>query len=500
MIEKVDRVQSMGDHMGVLRRRWPYLVTIVPTALLVALFFAFGLPAIYRSSATILLEPSSIAPELVKTTVVSYADQQIELVKRTVMTVDRLESITKEIDPYPDQPQVSAHDKAEQIIASTFIQKVDPITMEPLVISSAFSINYDNRSSKLAAAVTQRIADLFLNYNRTTRVAQARQAREFLKVQSDQLNATIVKLEQRISEFKTRYGGALPESRDHNEYSLDRAQRDLDSTEAEIRVIAQQESLLKLQLSQTSPSLVASGTDAYTQLGLLRSELAAAKQKYTPDHPDVKRLTRAIEALAEQAKLGGGVVVRPDNPEYLRISSQLNAIQVNLAALRSNAARARVQISDYDRRLGVAPTVERDYAQLTRDHEIARQQFGEVQTKLQAAETAQALETGSQGERYTLIRPATVPTSPASPNRLGIVLIGLILGSALAVGLAVLREAADPTVRSSRDLADLGGLQVIGAIPMLHNAAETRRRRLVWGSVAGAYLVASIGVVLTVLN
>ena len=63
-----------------------YLLTIIPAALLLAVYLAYALPPSYRSSATILLEPSSIPTELVQTTVTSYADQQIELVSRRVLT------------------------------------------------------------------------------------------------------------------------------------------------------------------------------------------------------------------------------------------------------------------------------------------------------------------------------------------------------------------------------------------------------------------------------
>ena len=501
MTETQDSVRSLGEYAAVLRRRWQFLALIVPPAVMFAIFMAFSLPALYQSSATIMLEPSSISPDLVKTTVISYADGQIELVRRAVMTPNTLETVVGEIDPYQDRKDLSARDKARMIIDGTGIQKVDPVTGEPMVISSAFSVSYVNPDPAIAAEVTRHIANLFLDYNRTSRITQARNAHDFLMARSDELNNEILKLEQRISEFKSRYGDALPESRDRNEFSLDRVQRDLDSVEGQIRVVSQQEALLKLQLKQISPTLVASANDPYTQLGLLRAELAAAKQKYTPDHPDVKRLTRAIEELAAQANIDTPTPVRPNNPEYLRIAAELNAVQQNLAALNASASRARTQIADYNRRLNLTPTVERDYAQLTRDHENARQQFNEIQSKLRAAETAQQLESTSQGERYTLIRGATQSSRPVSPNRLGIVLIGVILGSALAIGLAVFAESADPTVRSARDYSELGAeVPLLGSVPVLRNAAERHRMRLVWGSVAGVYAVSAIGVAITVLR
>lgn len=489
---RAEQIQTLGQYMGVLRRRWPYLAVIIPVVLLVSVLMAFTLPASYQSSATILLEESSIDPTLVKTTVVSYADQQIELVKRSVMTTDRLEEVVRQIDPYPDQPELTARQKADLIIMDTTIEKVDPVTLEPLVISSAFSIYYVNSSPSIAREVTARIAELFIEYNRAVRTSQAGDAYTFLLANSKALEKQMLELERRISEFKMKFGDSLPETLSRNENALDRLQRESDALEAEIRMVEQQESMLKLQLGQISPTLVTDkGGDAYTQLALLRTQLAEAQQKYTPDHPDVKRLTRAMQTLAEQAKLGNPVNVRPDNPEYLRVESELRAVNTNLAALRSNSARAKIQMSNYEQRLSQAPGVERDYVQLTREREIAQEQYSEIQAKLRNAEIAQGLESESKGERYTIIRKAYTPTEPYSPNRLGIVLLGIVLGGGLAVGAAAFRESADPTVRASHDIAEISVLPVLGAIPKLLNPVESRRQRVIVVSMVGAYLFAT---------
>ena len=499
-VSKVERVQTIGSYGAVLRRRWPILATVIPAAILIAVFTAYTLPTLYQSSATILLEPSSIPPELVKTTVVSYADQQIEIVQRTVMTTDRLLEVVKKIDPYPNEPELSDRDKARMIVGDTSVQKVDPVTFEPLAMSAAFSIFYNNPDPKIAAEVTQDIAELFLTYNQKTRTAAAQAAYDFLSQKAEQLSIQIRELENKISEFKAKYGDALPDSRARNEGSLDRLQREVESTEAQIRVIEQQESLLKLQLAQVSPNLAATGTDVYAQLAALRAELAAAQQKYTPDHPDVKRLTRSIEALAAQAKSGGGSTIAPDNPEYLRIASELDTTRRNLAALRSSVQRSRSQVADYELRLSRAPTVERDYVQLERDREITRAQFSDIQTKLREAEIAKSLESESKGERYTVIRAASVPKSPFSPNRLGLLMLGILIGGALAIGIVLFRESADPTVRSIDDVTDVSNLPLIGAIPTLWTDADRRRQRLVWASVSGVYAIAIVGVAISVLG
>lgn len=499
MNDKAEGVGSLGDYVGILRRRWRLLVGIVPSALLIAAFIAFVLPASYQSSATILLEPSSIAPELIKTTVVSYADQQIQLVQRTVMTADRLVKVVEQVDPYPNL-KIPVREKAAMIVDDTSLQKVDPITLKPLPESSAFSIYYENPSPQIAAEVTKQIAALFLQYNRETRTEQARATFAFLSTESRALETQIRDLEQRLSDFKQRHGDALPESRARNEMSVDRTQRDLDAAEAQIRLLEQQEDLLKLQLSQVNPTLIASGSDSFTSLSAVRAELAAAQQKYTPDHPDVKRLTRALESLIAQSRAGTDRNVRPDNPEYLRISSELEAVRRNLSAQRSTSNRARAQLLDYERRLGASPVVERDFVRLERERDIAQQQFTEIQNKLREADIAQSLESEARGERYTMIRAPYVSLQPSSPNRMGIILIGLVLGISVALGLIAVREASDPTVRGSKDVVSLTNLPLLGAVPRLINRDDLRRRKLVWGAVAAAYSIGTLVVVLTIVG
>lgn len=498
MSVQVEKVQSLGDYVLALRRRWRILVAIIPSVILISVYLAYAIQPLYQSFATILLEPSSIPKDLVETTVASYADQQIELVQRAVMTNRRMQQVVMDLDPYPDE-DLPINEKAQKIIDNTTLEKVDPVTLKPLPESSAFSLYYVNSDPEIARDITRHIADLFLTYNREVRVERAQETYNFLLRKSTVVDARIKEMDQKLAEFKTRYGDALPDARVRNEGSLDRTQRDIDSLQAEIRLVEQQEAMLKLQLGQISPMMASPGTDAYTQLATLRAELAAAQQKYTPDHPDVKRLTRAVEALVAQAQLNNPTNVRPDNPDYIRVSSQLSAVERNLAALRSNANRAEMQLADYEHRLNQAPTVERDYVQLDRERKLAQDEFADIQSKLREAETAQTLESAAIGERYTLIRSPRVSDVPYSPNRLGLILLGSVLAIGGAVGLAAFRESADPSVRSTSDLIGLADLPVMGAIPSLLNHSDRRSRRLLLGGIAVAYSLGTAVVVYTVL-
>src|SRR5262249_54567481 len=154
-------------------------------------------------------------------------------------------------------------------------------------------------------------------------------------------------------------GDALPEDVQRNEGEIDRVQHDLDSVQQEILQAEEKESLLSVQLSQTSPNLIAQTGDL-TDLATVRANLAAAQQRYTPDHPEVRRLKQALQALtAQQSSIAGGsgIVKGADNPQYLSTASQLESTRHSLASLNTRASRLRAQMQKYEDLLRRTPGV-----------------------------------------------------------------------------------------------------------------------------------------------
>jgi succinoglycan biosynthesis transport protein ExoP len=497
-MEAAENVRSMGDYVDVLRRRLPFVITIPPAALLVALYLAYTLPPMYRSSATILLEPPSITSDVVKSTVMSDASQRIELVQRTVMSSDRLEALVREYDPYPDQTGLTIEEKAQQVRSNTWLERVDPVTLEPLETSTAFSVHYQNPNPEIAAAVARRVAQLFLELNKLTRTEAAAAAYTFLNEQAESVRERMRITELSLAEFKSQHGGALPETQSRNLMGIDRGNLELMELERAIRAAEEEESLLSLQLEQTSPTLAEAVSASPAELARLRTELAAAQERYKPDHPDVKKLQRAIERMLE-TQGDSGTLGPPDNPEYIQLRGRLDAARREAAALRSQAGSTRARIRSYEQQLASIPEVEQNYAQLLRQRDMLQSQLVEIQKKLQNAEMAQNLESEMQGERLTLIRSPHAPDSPYSPNRLGLILIGLVLGTGIAAVAVAIAESVDSSVRSVRDVALSGGATVLAALPVITTPDDRSRRHRVWSYVSVAYLVAAVFVGVTVL-
>ena len=104
---------------------------------------------------------------------------------------------------------------------------MDPITLEVLQESNAFSIHYQNADPERARQMAQQIADLFLGYNRQTRNERAEATYNFLLAQSRDVEKRMAEVDERIAQFKARHGAALPEAQVRNQAAAERASRDL---------------------------------------------------------------------------------------------------------------------------------------------------------------------------------------------------------------------------------------------------------------------------------
>ena len=506
MVSDAEKSQSPngigGNYLGALRRRFIYIATIPPAVLFICVIAAFAIRPQFQSTATIILEPSSVPKDIIETTVLSYSDQQIEIVQGRVMTIESLQRIVQQIDPYPDRTAWTEADKAQQIREDTTLEKIDPVTMKPQAESNAFSLHYNNPKPALALAVDERLAQLFLTYNQRLRTAAAGEAAGFLQKQSELVAAQMREVDVQLAALKSKYGEALPEFLQRNQATVEDIQRQLVGLQQQVLLAQEKESVLSVQLSQLSPNLITQSGDL-TDIGTVRAKLTEAEQRYTPDHPEVRRLRRALELLMAQnngRSAGGGVTQGSNNPQYQLTATQLQAARNELANLEAQSNVARAKLEQYRGLVLRTPAAEREVAEVLRRKEVLQNQYQRAQDRLQSANLAETFESKQGGERFTLLRAPVTGRSPVYPNRVGLILLGLVIGAVLA-GIAVAAsEAMDKHVRIARDLPMLNDVPVLASIPVIRNKRDKRRRAVVFTSFLAAYSLAACVAVAVILS
>jgi uncharacterized protein involved in exopolysaccharide biosynthesis len=226
--------------------------------------------------------------------------------------------------------------------------------------------------------------------------------------------------------------------------------------------------------------------DLRRDLERAQSQLAQARERYGPEHPDRMRLEREVAELQKEVAAKGAPPARSDaqlpsadadNPAYVQIQAQLAATNNDLQALTEQLAKLRARSAEYQHDITLAPQVEQQYRELTRDYDNTRLKYQELRSKQAEAKTAQNLEADRKGERFTLIDPPLPPEEPVSPNRALILIGGLILSAGLAFGHLWILETTDTSVRGRMDLFKLTGVPPLALVPYIGTEAERRAAR-----------------------
>ena len=540
---------SLSAVLAVARRRLPALIITTAVCLLITLAVTFGLPSVYESSATILIEQQEVPPELVRSTVTSYADQRIQVISQRVMTSANLLEIVNKYELYSEeratQPTESVLERLRDNITLEMVSAdvIDPRSGRPTQATIAFKVVFEDGQPVVAQRIANELASLYLNENLRTRRQAAAETSTFLAAQARRLGEDVATLETQLAAFKEDNSGALPELVQLNMQLMDRTDRELLEVDAELRSQEQHRIFLESQLAETTPTLeqfeqpiighdgrrllstadqllalqtqyvsltavygeqhpdvirtskelnalrsTVGGDDSIRQLEatyeLTLSEFRTAREKYSDEHPDVKRLLRLSESLERQVAAApreaksSTHTKAPANPAYVELAARLSAISAETITSKQRRAELLAKLDMYRIRLERSPQVERNYRTLARDYENALSKYQEVRAKQMEAELAETLESEQKGEHFTLIEPPQLPSSPAKPNRLSIGILGVIVAVIGGVSSVGFREALDTTIRGETNLTRVLGQAPLASISRIDNAADKSRRML----------------------
>ncbi len=527
---------GFSDYLGAIARRRGLLLGIALPIAALAILLAAALPDVYVSSALIEIdEPKAQSEELIKAPgEPSYADQYVSSLKGIVLSDANLTAVIRRYGLYPEHEGEPAEalrrmkrDVGVEIVTTPIL---DPRTGREREVVAAFTLAYDSRSPDKAQQVARWLVDAFLAEHRKQRQTRAASAAEFFANEAERMRERVTGLESKLADFKKENFGRLPELTEVNMSMMDRTERDMEQMQLQAQTLRQERVFLVSQLQtaksagpdagslrsleeeyrrrsstydESHPDMVslrrqiesikAGGSGASVslreQLTAKRATLVEVRQRYSADHPDVKRLNRDIAALEARIGAGERADEDPGTPVSMQLQTQINAIDTQLAGLAARTAELRGKLSNLEGHVVSAPQVERGYQTVTRDLSIARAKYEELLNRQMDAEVSEAAIAGGRADEFRLVQMPLRPSEPDKPQRLAILLIGLIVGLVLGLTVAVAAEGLDQTVRGARDVRDVLAVSPLVAIPDIHNSRTRRRQAWRLAAVSGCAVV-----------
>ncbi|PHS22809.1 MAG: sugar transporter [Methylophaga sp.] len=495
-----EEVKELGDYLDIIRRH-KYWV-LIPAVILIALsgLVAYLLPATYKSEGLILIESQEIPNDLVRSTVTSYADQRIEVIKQRIMTTSKVMVLVRKHNLYPDLRKKAPISEIvglfRENIAVTMVEAnvTDPNSGRTRRATIAFRVSFMDKSPQLAQKVANDLVTEFLVENTRVRTERASETTKFLEAEANKFQKQIQFTENKIAEFKDKYSDSLPELLDHNLSITERSQTELAYNQNQIHALKDLATTLRLELVNINPYITQQIPGAGNQIPVLtaaqkllqtQAEHDRLSARYSENHPDIKALNNQISDLEQQVEeeaksldkpSSNGRFTRTRNPIYGQLSAKVNASEREVLRLQQRNELITQKIANYDERIVRTHQVKRAYDDLTRDHENKLRKYEELRAKQLEAELAQNLESENKGESFTLIEPPLVPSKAEKPDRVKLFVMGVVVSIGAGLGLALLIEMLFGGVRGYNQMTRILGKAPLVVIPMITTVQDLQKR------------------------
>ncbi len=193
--------------------------------------------------------------------------------------------------------------------------------------------------------------------------------------------------------------------------------------------------------------------------GELNAQYTEAINQYGPNFPKVQRLQSQLKEVDQNLEREKRAVVARLGSEYHESQQREELLVRTLDQQKSEANLMSERMVQYNI--------------LKRDAEADKALYDGLLTKLKEAGISAAL----QSSNIRVVDPAMIPSFPSRPAKARNVALAFIVGLVGGIGLAILREYMDNTVKTPDDVETLARLPSLAVVPAFDDTNGDGRRR-----------------------
>lgn len=461
--DHLPREPHLLDYLMILRKHQWLILTFLLSVVTVVTIASFKMKPVYRATALVEVdkEPQNVLPFQSEDSYSEYMDSedyietQMKVLQSETLALDTIRSL--ELANYPEfgggtgsQPQrpVAAGEKLPPILGA-FLGRLG-VTRVPN--SRLIEVSFSAEDPQLAARVVNAHLQNFIEQNFKSKYDATTQASSWLSSELEELRLQVEKSEDaRIAYQRENQIWQINEKQDITTEKLADLSKAVTDAQTEL---AQKEADYRMAQTGDVDALAAMRNNQVVQDLLKRkSELdesyAEAINQYGPNFPKVKLIIDQQKEVDQQLAAARKAVVDGLRQEYETARQHVELLQEEVNTQKAQANEMAEKLVQYNI--------------LQRDADANKQLYDGLQQKLKEA----SISAGLRSSNLRIVDPALVPTTPAAPQKSRNILLSILVGLVGGIGLAVLREYLDNTVKSPDDIEQLTGLPSLAVVPFL---------------------------------
>jgi capsular exopolysaccharide synthesis family protein len=316
------------------------------------------------------------------------------------------------------------------------------------------TVSIEDKDPEFAKELVNAVAEAYKNRNVNQKRSILEEATKELVAIHGQLEKKKLASQTRLSDFEKKHDLSKNRSEVVNErlLALNRDVRDVHS----VRVRAQQEvaQLKKFRgsrdiFSASAPAVMRDGLvgqlkERYLELAIRKQELDAT---YLERHPKVESIQQQMEQLVSLGSKHVSAMYESASQSLAAAQAQEADLQTQIQAAKNEDAEIRLTKIEHD--------------QLIAQADEDKMFYDKVAKRLAEADLTKKIGVNN----VSILDRAITPQAPSRPNKRLNFAIGLVLSLLIGIGVALMVDLLDNTVKDRLDVEGVLGVPYLGAIP-----------------------------------
>lgn len=400
-----------------------------------------------------------------------YFETQYRILKSrmvSAMVVERLDlghdldflGITKIEDP---AERARARERVDPIQALTSRLVIEPIEESNIVLVKVRDENPE-RAARLADAVCNAYGDANLD----RKISFTGEAAKWLNTQVEQGKKEVEAAEDALLKFKQQ-NSIMTASLGDKQNQLGVREQDADRVLREARVESARLASVLEQVRKLDPMQVQTSVEEVLANGLvqrLKEQLVALQnersdllQRYLESHPDVKTADEKIARIRHNLEL--------------EVKGIQQSLERKYQSALSTEQKLAAEAAAVGREMQGLTAVELEYKRLEAAVQGKKDLYGQLALRLKEAQ----LQAEARANNVRILDAALVPDRPVSPRLALNLSVALVLALFGGIGLALLVESLDSSVKNQDQLEKEMGLTFLGMVPKIKQQRGKKANR-----------------------
>jgi uncharacterized protein involved in exopolysaccharide biosynthesis len=457
------------EFVFILFYRLPLFIAVFLAVFIISLVFSVTLPSIYRSTAKFsLVIPQSFDP-LQQETSYDYRNRVRRFLqdqKELVLSNRVLTKVVQEI--YPDVTRQSAITQRINDLRQNL--DVVPPGGESFEGSSVFIVEFSDRSPAFATKIATSVTENYLATYREISQGKSNYSHSFFQEQTQKLEKDMKEKESKVRDFETKQALALLEILNLGEGKggnvevgpnalLTQFLGNYHSLQAELAGLQASIGSLELETNRSGipvvlPEMEVTGraiTIFKNKVASLQIQLNEMKPQFRENFEPMKQIEQELKLSVDSLKT--------------EMKRTISAQRITANSIRARLGQLEKTIQSLRDRIQLIAKEKVTYEALLQEFNIAKEAYTRTKAQLEQARMAQSL---IQDKQFlTLIDKPAIPLSPYKPNRVLLVLGGLLAGFFLGIAAALTVDHFDHRMKTIYVIEKQLNIPVLGSIPSL---------------------------------